>query len=401
MKKRVVFLVLSFLGLVFFACEFIIPSAIEIRGTPLIRFADKLDIGKKFTDLLYDAIADNDKMDIFPCKKTPELTNLIYMDLYNEEFDAISKENFPDMELTNNSINIPLDDDKILIDGSNDPIILQLSEIGDLFPGFEFSEYITKLYFSGSRIVDKAGVHIIIEEIEKLEDGTENYTKVADENYKIGYDVRNEKSDYEAWKAKNEYDGTLCPSGGVEIPIPITKNDIAVSFKVFIPEGTVLQPGDLGDGNINVEVVVWLPFVLTADSAGAEIRFPDGALFSSEDDLFGRGAPGEDNMMTDIIQSLSMEILLNANPFKGSELVIWSGDEDNINYIELTNILTKNAFPFIISDTDMEKINDPEKWPFTPNFKMRFSKPTTLRFPQEFNTTEFIFEAKIIYKMDL
>jgi len=99
--------------------------------------------------------------------------------------------------------------------------------------------------------------------------------------------------------------------------------------------------------------------------------------------------------MTDIIQSLNLEIKFDINPFKKSTLIITSGDIKLINKLE-----DNNSFPFIVSEEDMKKINDPKNWPFAPNFEMKFTKGDTLTLPNKFNVTEFIFNAKIKYRVD-
>jgi hypothetical protein len=395
MKKRVVFWVLFLVGLVFFACEFNMPAAIEIIGTPKVRFAEKVDMGKMYTDLLDNAINSYDKMDIFPCKQTDYLTYLIHMDLFDKEFETIEDASeignldFPGMELLPDDIGSDLHDDKILINGSDERMTLPLSEIGSLLTGFEFSGYKTKLYFSGSSLISKSKIDIKLEEVEII-DGIETYNEIADDtNERTGVSIRDGSVNIEDWK--DGYNGKECPSGGVEIPIPVTDKDIAVSFLVYIPAGETLFLNDLEAGNIKVEIVVWLPFEFTAGDDGAEIAFPDDALFSSKDDLFGRKNPDDDN----IIQSLSLIIVFDKDPFKNSELIIWSGN------IEIITPLTDNSFPFVISEENMKEINNMDNWPFTPNFKMKFSPGAILQFPREFNATEFTFEAKIKYKIPI
>jgi len=396
MKKSVVFLVLPIIGLIFFACQFNLPTAIEITGSPSVRFTGKVDIGKMFTDLLVDAFESSDEMDIFPCPQTEDITYLIHMDLFNEEFEGIQDTNdiddlqdiFPDLELISADFNTALTEDRTLINTADDPMILPLSDIGNLLKDFKFSGQITQLYFSGSSLISKAKIDITIYEVDGA---TKN--RIGGQN---GVSLGNTPSAIGTWKADGEYKGTASPTGGVEIGIPLTGKDIAISFKGYIPQGTTLTLNDIkDDGNINVEAVLWLPFAFQASEDGAEIEFPDDALFSSETDLFGREEAGAENMMTDAIESLSLEIVFDSNPFQGSKLIVSSKN------IEIENSLTNNSLPFVISEENMRKINAPENFPFTPHFKMRFSSGAVLHFPRRFNAVEFIFKAKIKYKMDL
>ncbi|WP_461257401.1 hypothetical protein, partial [Treponema sp. R80B11-R83G3] len=149
MKKRVVFFVLLLLGLVFFACEFNIPKAIEIKGSPSVRFVQTIDIGEKFTDLINKAIKGDDGegaegvegMDIVPCTNTglTNVTFLIHMDLFEktltieEDSPEDLAEQFPGIdldlidELTENDT-ITLEEDRNLL-ASPEPMTLPLSSI--------------------------------------------------------------------------------------------------------------------------------------------------------------------------------------------------------------------------------------------------------------------------------
>jgi len=400
MRKNISFLALSLLVLIFFACEFITPTAVEIKGSPSLRFSERVNIGKMFTDLLEEAITGDDKMEFFPCKQTADLTYLIYMDLYNEEFEAVENEqdwlklNFPGMDIPWSEIGSALPNERVLIDGVDDAVTLPLLQIGTLLEGFQFSGYKTKLYFSGSDFVGKAKVDITIQDVVNgVPTGV--ITKIGD-----GLDISNRKSDVETWET-NGYNGTSYPSDGVEVAIPIEGKDIAVSFKVYIPAGQTLTLADFAAGSVKVEIVVWLPFVFEAVTNDAEISFPEDALFSSKDDLFGRDKPGADSMMTDVIESLSLEIMFDKNPFTGSDLIVFSKGDEGSSGIEIKNPITGRSLSFAFSENDMKRINAPENWPFTPNFKMKFRPGATLEFPREFYATDLRFNAKIRYKMDL
>ena len=393
MRKNAALLFLSLFLPVFFACQ--IPKAIEIIGTPSARFAETVDIGKMFTDLLKDAINKDDKLTIIPCPKTEIITYLIHAELFNEEFDAVEHEdelgylNFPGMELLPGDIGVTLTSDKVLIDGSNDRMTLPLSEVGSLLEGFEFTEYVSKLYFSGSPLIKKSKVKIIIEEIDVI-DGTETYTLIK--SIEEG-NITNKGSDIKTWEEDKEYKETACPSDGIEIDIPIIGKDIAVSFKVYIPAGEILYLDDFEAGNINIEVVVWLPFKFTAIDDDAALSFPDGSFFKSDEDLFGREEPDSESMIFDIIESISVDVKFHNNPFDGADLIIYSKGVAILNPIE-------DTLSFTISEKDMKEINKPENWPFTPNIKIGFAEGETLSFPREFNAFEFAFKAKVHYRKD-
>jgi len=404
MRKSAFLLILSFVLLGFFSCDFAVPKAIEIIGTPSIRFAETVDVGKMFTDLLTEAINKDDRLTIIPCSKTDVVTCLIHADLLNKEFDDLDDvsdfyEIFPhseDDQLANDiDTGIPLDSDKILFifdaekEAPENRLIVPLSEIGSLLNGFELSDCEIKLYFSGSPIVEKSKIIITIGKF----DDDDNYT-VIDTCTKEKEDIDIGKSNIDEWKEKG-YDKDSCPGGGIPIDIPITGEDIAFSFTILISDGEELKLEDFKDCKINVEVVVWLPFIFEAVDDNAELSFPEGAFFDSEDDLFGRDEPDDESMMTKIVESLSVNIKFQNSPFNGADFVIDSKG------IEIHNRIANNMISFTITEDDMKLINDSENWPFTPNLKIRFQKDKKLSFPRIFNITEFGFKAKIRYRIDL
>jgi len=404
MKKRAFFLILPLSALFFLTCQFTEPKAIEIKGSPQIRFAETVDIGKIFTDLLDDAINVNEDMSIIPCKNTPDITYLIHANLLNESFDAVEniseidnlKEHFPNMTINSSHIGNILLNDEVLIYNTDDLLIVPLKEVGSRLKGFTFSEQKIKLYFSGSSaLINKALLRMSIYEMVPDEHGDE-HPEILDE--KDGLDVDSYHSDIDTWKADGYYDGLSCPDPehGIEIDVPITGNDIAIAFTVYFPAGETLSMSDFEAGDINVETVIWLPFVFEADEHdGADLEFPKDSFFSSEDDLFGRGEAGDENQFTNIVESLSVDIKFLNNPFMGADFVIESKG------IEIHNLIQNNALSFTLTEDHIIKINNPDNWPFTPNLKISFPPGHKLHFPRVFNATEFSFKVKMRYRIDL
>jgi len=400
MRKSVFLLVSSFVFLGFFSCDFAIPEAIEIIGTPSIRFAETVDVGKMFTDLLDKAIASNDKMSVFPCKQTTTLTYLIHAELFNQEYNEVTtpeefqdmKDKFPGMDLDYSHISYPLPADQILIKSTDEHRqILPLSGIGSLLDGFEFLGGETKLYLSGSPLIVNAKVNITLEEFEVV-NGVDTYTPIPNKPENTNISLGSGESDIERWKREG-YNETTCPAGK-SINIPLNGKDIALSFEVYIPKGKTINFDDFKAGSIKAEVVVWLPFSFKAtDPAGAALKFPEDAFFSSEDDLFGREKADDDSMIMDIIQSLSVNIKFQNNPFNGGNLIIESKG------VVIENPIS-NTLSFNVTEENMKKINNPANWPFTPQPKMHFAKDAEISFPRIFNITELGIQAKIRYRID-
>ncbi|WP_461246482.1 hypothetical protein [Treponema sp. R6D11] len=391
MRKSAVFLVLSLFLLGFFACQ--IPTAIEIIGTPSVRFAETVDIGKMFTDLLTEAINKDDRLTIIPCSKTDSITCLIHAELVNQGYEEIKVAadidtlDFYGREIDSGDVEVTLLQDKTLIKTNidDDPMIVPLSELSSLLPGFMFSGYKTKLYLSGSKIIEKSTIRMIVEEIDDPNPPIITTTEKSN--------LEDESSAINDWKIYG-YSETSCPSSGIDLTIPITGKDVKISFEVYIPSGTKIRLTDFDGNFIKVEVLVWLPFEFEAGNDGAELSFPDDSFFSSEDDLFCREEPDSESLFTDFIESLSVGVKFKNSPFNGADLVISSKGIDIHNGIE------NDTLSFTLTEENMKAINEPENYPFVPKIKIDFPPHAELKFSRLFYAVEFSFQAKIRYRKD-
>jgi hypothetical protein len=434
MKKSAVFLILSFILLGFFACHLAIPTAIEIIGSPSPRFAETVDIGKMFTDLLRDAMNKDERLTIIPCTEPEIITYLIHTKLLdNQEFNELESEehfyeSFPhsqDDKLYDHILDgSSLGKDKVLfsLDSSEEApenrLIVPFSELGSLLPGFQFYHgedkdgnkddpegvYKTRLYISGSKIVEKSKIIITIGKFEfNEEEDKEEYKKIDDFTIEKD-DIITGESDIYKWEAEGYSDKDFCPLKGADVDIPITKEDIVISFKILIPKNEYLNKDDFEECKINVELVVWLPFKFIAVEDDAALSFPEGSFFSSEDDLFGREKPDSESLMLDIIESLSVDVRFYNNPFKGAELIISNkkdieAEEKGINIP--SNSITDDSLSFTLTEENMKEINNPDNWPFVPDIKIGFAPGDKLTFPKVFNAIEFAFKTKVRYRIDL
>jgi hypothetical protein len=430
MRKNASFLFLSLFLLGFFACDLAIPKAIEIIGTPSTKFAETVDVGKMFTDLLEDAINEKEGLTMIPCPETEIITSLIHAELLNKEFDDLEDganfyDIFPHSQDDNLADDIdnayPLDSDKTLYkfdSEKEDPencLIVPLSELGLLLPGFEFYNgkdkdgnpeddqdgvYKSKLYISGSEIIKKTKIVMTIGKFND-EGKYDEIDSFSIENNiiinKIG------KSDINKWEEKG-YDKDSCPDGGIEIDIPITGENIAISFTILIPKGQKLKKDDFKACKINIEVVVWLPFKFIAVKDDAALHFPDDSFFSSEDDLFGREEPDSESLIASIIEWLSVDVRFKNNPFDGAKLIIGNRKDKDTDGEKGVNIPTTtikgDTLSFKLNEDNMKEINDPENWPFIPDIKIGFAEEEKLIFPKIFNAIEFAFKARVRYRKD-
>lgn len=443
MKKIAGFAPLTILLLTFFACNLQIPSAVRIKGNPVINIPAKIHIGVLLTDLLIESIEDNEisNISIIPCVNTQNLTYLLHMDLVNELlvlgdypdipaipdlpplpeipgippdiFPDLTLPEFPDLELDETDFINGIYTIKVIRDielfASDEPVVIPLLNAGDFLKGFYFSEVIPRLYFYGTGILEKISVGITINDREE-----------------DLIDITPGSSNRENWG--DEYTETTMPAGGVEIDIPFDGNDITISFRVFIPAGETLTVDDFDDGHIAVEFVVWLPFVLKAGSDEVEFEIP--SLFDLDKDLFNRSDPYAENIVGEMIQSLSLDIIMSENLFEGTNLIVRSVrretedvtedaeendgeyEEEHTEYeentegeieivIEILNyIITGNSLSIKIDEEAVEKINAPENYPFAPRIVFKFKKDHELAIPRNFNVTEIVFKASIDYVME-
>ena len=411
MGKNLVLIQIILMLFVLSACNpIILPSGIQLKGEAEARFDAKMNLGSMFSDLLEDAVEDNeDDMSVLHCVNTTAQTYVVYIPLFPSdgqegEFKVTYKgitpslPDFPDLNFDANVFYNGTDYTKEYLLASpsylinpEDPIKLPLSSIGELLEGFEFDRYQTKLYFSGSEIFNKLSIDITINNETTIIQSKEMASSgdITIDNQSSGWNV--------SWGGNTkEYKGTRSPNGGLEIDVPLDGRDVELDFKVYFPAGTKLVLEDFKEGFINIEFVIWLPLIFKAVEDGATIRLPDGALFSASKDLFGR-KNNEEAGIIQYIEKLSLNIEFDKNPFKGSELVVVSQAELG-ERIEIKRRLTGNSLSFAISEENLEKINKPENWPFIPNFTMVYAQGAILTLPREFKTKSFVFNAQINQK---
>jgi len=450
MKKNAFFLIFSFILPGFFACQFSIPTAIEIIGNPSAKFVERVEVGKMFEDLVRKGIDEDERLTMIPCTndKIEIITNLIHVELINEEYDDLMDRNdikdiFPDTTLIPDlhiDENTPLENYEILILLDSDDtdienqLVIPLSELGQILPGFMFyrgdeedkdGAYEARLYFSGSKIIEKSIIKISVTEVEKGDDGKYRPLENGINKVPIFYDgPENDESDIVKWKKDGYYEGETCPSGGKEIPIPLTGNDIAISFTVYIPPGKTLYLSDFEASFIKVELVVWLPLKFQAIVDGAMLFFPEGYFFNPEKDLFGRKKPDSESLVFDIVENLSVDLNFQKHPFIGGDLIILNkGRDENGEDRKIEDLITfddeigeitiseecftirnriekDNELSFALTEDDLKEINKPENNPFSPDILIGFKDGDKLSFKKDFNAFEFAFKAKIHYRKD-
>jgi hypothetical protein len=408
MKKCIFFLSLMLVLLLIFACDFNyqLPDKVTVKGSPHLKVAAEFNLGGFLSDIMKDVFGndDEDGFKILECtnRGIEYFTFLIHMDFINQEIDT-SPIGIPDMpgEITIFIEGIPITinvadvlgdfkytvKDRIVLFSSSEPITLPLdglfAGLGDYLTDFEFNEDLVKakIYVSGSEIIDFFTV--------ELDFGSTDI-KMNKTNFGQSH-ISNYIND-------NKYTASALPNKGMELPIASLLNkreDIEINFKIYLEAGTEIDPVLLNnskDKNILMEMALWFPLSFNIAS-GTEMKFPED-LFSG-DDLFGRDKPGEENLIIDMIESLDFSMKMSRNPFTNASLVVQSKG------VNIVNELKTNSFDFAVRSLDMDAINDPSNFPFSPQIKIVFDNNATISLPREFYITEIAFKARLSTSIDI
>ena len=370
MKKQVILFSISLFVFSFFACEMQIPSKIEIKGNPDIRFAAIFDIGKELGSIFGEAFDDNETLKVINCVNTPVKTFIIYSVVLDEEL-TLSDEIKNALTEPNSSIKL---NEKIDLIKDSDEIEIPSINLDQFVKDFSFKNYKVNMYISGSDIVDILTVD--------LEIGDKTTSNKGRNNCNLG-------------SAEN-FSGAALPNGiDITDKMKFDGNEIKITPKVYIKKDETITSNMLNDPKVKIEIAIWLPLTLVADSNKAEFLFPED-LFDQNQDLFGRASAADAGSISEFIQSLGIEIKLNgSSPFTSADLVVIN----EAGNITINNPISGNALKFDIDETAMKEIN--KNWPFAPKFKMEFQKGSELSIPKELKTSEVALKAKLSYKINL
>lgn len=372
LRNNCVFFILAVFTSILFSCDFQLPTALEIRGNPELKFTAKMDIGAAFADLI--DLSGNIVADVYECRGVETRTYML-----RQTFDD-SGMTFPpgsgtfpvspDYDLGTNTANVSVNFDGIINDFTLQPAIARVFVDGN-------PELLSRLIVDITVTYSVGGVP-----------KTFQYSE-----FNVG------PSGVLSSIISGAYSGTSLPGNpDTNIPLPLDAVGLQIEFKVSLRADTYNL--DWFNEGLSSEILVWVPLVFTANSDTAKIDIPSGTLFPDGDDLFGRDSD-DSNPLSDFIESLELSIVLKKNPFDGGELVITSdGDGTPSGLIEIKHRMTGNAFSFPIDEKTMKKLNDPSTIPFAPNFTIKYKKNDRLVFPWDLSSTSIIFKAKINHRME-
>ncbi|MDR0320350.1 MAG: hypothetical protein LBI28_02500 [Treponema sp.] len=382
MRKSIVFITFLLLVTVFFACDFQLPTAVHITGTPKIKVYATMDIGSLFTDILKNGIDENntDGLEILDCPNIETQTFIIYKNIHsNNSLQIEDLGTFPGIEFLPDDFDIIMPFDKSLF-ASEQPIEISFSEFGELFDNLTLSAKLL-IFITGTGFIDNLTLGISI-------NGEPEKTTHLSHTSSSGFS-----------KVGNSYLGTTVPGGGIEIPLEFDGSDMTISYRIFVAQGERIAKDDFEDGAINIDLAVWFPLVLKAGAGGGGMRFPEDTFSGDQNDLFGRDSPEDSNPVFEIFEYLKLDIGLNKNPFSGATLVIQNTDAQTMETIEITNPFTGNSLSFEITGENLTKINN--SFPFAPQFSVKLEPNGSIVFPRNLKATHFAFTAGLNYRMDL
>ena len=395
MKKIYVLLMMVFAA--FFACT--LPSSIEIKGSPKLRFSANMDFSNMFNGMMSDAFGSgasgsgtSGNITQQDCVNVPDVqTFIIRMEILNDDFPLeIDHPTEPTIVIVDGvTIELkPPDNGKYTLDEKlelastsstgGEPISVPLSSLAEVLNGFEFKDSVkASFYISGSDFINIVNVEL----------------DFGDEKVEIsGIDARASGID----TTSDFYTETKIPEGGHIIEgfaekFLNAKNDLEVTFDIFCPEGETIDLAWFNEEKkatvtVVAELVIWLPLEFVApEPEGADLNFPAS---------FFDGAGQFVKSSTEFMKSLKLDIGMNTNPFKSATLIVQSGD------IDIQNPLGAKSLLFNISEDDMEKIKA-QGASFSPTFSIHFNKGGELVIPRNFKITTVSLVAYLDFVKDL
>jgi len=397
MKKVYIFAGLILAISVIFACT--IPTSIEIKGSPKVKFTANIDFSEEISEMIKEGLdsSENANINKLNCTKGTPINGQVYqtflfhMELINETFEfeygggTPGKINIPGLgefevtELPNQVIELSEDIPLKVIGGTQnpEPIKLNFSSLSEILPGFKFDEsHITaKLYMDGSELIELINIELEIDSVPLESEGTpiSAIPSFSREPSGINPDA-------------GEYSGADLPNGGYIIDdfAPLLndrdENGKEVTYSVKIPAGTTINTSSLGDVDVVVELVVWVPLYFIAESNDTEFEFPGDFMGGIGDFI---------DSIAEYMDSLTLVIDLNPNPFSKGTLVIKSTE------VEIRKPLNNTSLIIPISKENMEKIV--ANSPFEPSFSIVFDNGENLGIPKELKITTVSLEAKLNY----
>jgi hypothetical protein len=354
--------------LLLLSCNLQLPNAVQVKGSPELRFAAKFDMSEHLEGLINKDNLNNDpKIELLDCINKDIVTYLVYMDVYDA---TVSTGGLPPVNGTTTS-------DVTLTSGN---IAIPAFTFDNEFKDFKFNQenIKTKFYISGPSIVEGITVKLTMSPSKELAKSKAN----------------NKPSGLKG-KTKT-YNETELPDGGFYVnDLPFDGTQLDITYTIYVAANTTIKSEWVNNNTskVLVELAIWLPFEFKAKKDDAELPLPKD-LFS-DGDLFGRDKSDDDSTVTKMLESINFAMKMNTKPFEGASLIVSSTG------INIRNPIKGASLEFALDEEKMKVINNPANFPFTPQFKIVFNNGGILKFPRELSITEISFKAKFSHTIDL
>jgi len=372
MKKFFTIFSLALTSFFVFACNLQMPKAIQIIGNPELKFSANWEVDI-FKDMIESAFGgDDDSMEIYECTNAPQYkTFLIRMEIYDGNVFIGGTNVNPGSGGKQTLIN-RMD----LTSSGNNPKRVSISGFGNHLEGFKLVDdnVESKLYVDGSsEIVTATTIKLTGDVHVYPSPGT---AKKAPQRISL---------------ADNAHTLQELPDGGIDVVLPpeffTGDAGIDIGYDVYLASGEEIETSWLNqEHNFKVELAIWIPLVLEAEKDDAKLMFDS---FEGIGDFFTSMSE------SGFIESLILEIGMNANPFKEGVLVI--NDINNTNF-KIINSMSADALNFVLSEDDVKYINEND---FDPKFSIWFKKDDVIRVSNVFNITTVSLTAQLNFIVEL
>ncbi|MCL2270409.1 MAG: hypothetical protein FWC24_03595 [Treponema sp.] len=183
--------------------------------------------------------------------------------------------------------------------------------------------------------------------------------------------------------------------------------DLVFNYQLELPDTITISSEDFEQGEdnsitinskITATIMIFLPLVLKAEEEPSIITYP--GMFSDSSDLFGREQPGDAFLPKNMdVEYISFSVDFTNALFKGGKLFIEKKNNDEENNLPLYPKgipLNGNKLTITVSSENMRIIK--EKL-IVPDFRIEFSKGSTIGIPKDMGVTGVKFEAKGKYTL--
>jgi len=395
MKRHIKLLALTVLVLSLFACNWEMPTAVEVVGSRSFSLVADLNLGKLLDEeidkMLEDMEENTDGLSIIPTTQTNPRVYIIAMEM---DLDPVSLDDILDFihpDLAETLANFPgsiatLNELLFLLGEPQDQELL-LAEGDETIPGLNFEDDLSG--FSLSSDVD-ARVYITSE-------GTNLASIIS-----IEFEIDGEKdtitgstpSNLGGFNKDNPYN-LIGLQGGKQVDIlAFQGEEFVIDYKVFIDPDQPINADWLGGELVfTVEIAVWLPMVL-------EVTGTENAGFEFGSDFLEDGEDLFDSMMDgtkigDFIESFNIGINLSKSIVTGNAYFLIENDTDRggVGVVSIRRPLSGTSLSIGVNANEMEQIN--AAYPFIPKYELVFEPGVKFSMPGDLIIQNVSFSVRI------